>query len=226
MEFDFHSINLLTVTIRLLLAVLLGGLIGFERGKKRRPAGFRTHMLVCIGATLAMLTNMYIFENIFTGDPTRLAAQVISGIGFLGAGTIIITGRSQVKGLTTAAGLWAAGIIGLAIGVGFYEGAILGTAFILISIGVFHGLDGFLNRNSKIMDLYGEFESMKDATSFLKYIRKSDYRTYDLQVNHSGGIESNMVVLMLTLRSQKNMDHESVIEELKNNNRVKFLEEM
>lgn len=226
MELDFTTVNLLTVALRLSMAVLLGGIIGFERGKKRRPAGFRTHMLVCIGATLAMLTNIYVFENIFPGDPTRMAAQVISGIGFLGAGTIIITGRSQVKGLTTAAGLWAAGIVGLSLGVGFYSGAILGTTFIMISVGVFHGLDGILNRNSKIMEVYAEFENMKDATSFLKYIRKAGFRTDDLQVNHSGGMENNIVVLMLSIRSQKSIDHEEILEQFRTENKIKFLEEM
>ena len=118
--------------IKMLLALLCGGVLGVERGRKKRPAGFRTYMLVCLGATLAMMINDFVWLKYGTGDPTRLGAQVISGIGFLGAGTIITTGHNRVKGLTTAAGLWAAACIGLAIGVGYYEGAIIGTTMIVI----------------------------------------------------------------------------------------------
>ena len=95
----------LAVAVRIFVAVIIGGLLGLERGLKNRPAGMRTYMLVCTGACIIMLTNQYIFQTTNTGDPTRLAAQIVSGIGFLGAGTIIVTRRSQIKGLTTAAGL-------------------------------------------------------------------------------------------------------------------------
>ena len=102
-----EELNSVSIIARLCLAVLCGGIIGVERGRKGRPAGFRTHILVCLGSALAMMTNAYLIEYYGGGDPARLGAQVISGIGFLGAGTIIVTGRQQVKGLTTAAGLWA-----------------------------------------------------------------------------------------------------------------------
>ena len=125
--------------VRLTLACLLGGLIGIEREKNRHPAGFRTHILVCIGSSLIMLCNIYIFEeykyyaNI---DPARLGAQVISGIGFLGAGTILKEGVT-VKGLTTAASLWSVAGIGLAVGLGFYSGAIFATILVLVTLVVF-----------------------------------------------------------------------------------------
>ena len=128
-----------TILIRLMLSCFLGGLIGIEREKNRHPAGFRTHILVCMGATLVMLSNFFIFEQ-FKGqtniDPSRLGAQVISGIGFLGAGTILKEGIS-VKGLTTAASLWAVACVGLAVGIGFYEGAALTTSFVLITLVIF-----------------------------------------------------------------------------------------
>ena len=136
MEIDtldyLRDINMVSIILRLSLAMIFGGIIGFDRGKKKRPAGFRTHILVCIGSALAMITNQYIVQVMgMGGDPTRLGAQVISGIGFLGAGTILVTGRQQVKGLTTAAGLWASACMGLALGIGFYEGAIIGCALFL-----------------------------------------------------------------------------------------------
>ena len=101
------------MTIKLLLALFCGGLLGIEREQKKRPAGFRTYMLVCVGATLVMITNEFLGTRYAGIDPTRMGAQVISGIGFLGVGTIIVTGDNRVKGLTTAAGLWATACVGL-----------------------------------------------------------------------------------------------------------------
>lgn len=123
------------VVLRLLLAVLLSGLVGLEREAKGRAAGFRTHILVCVGSSLIMLTGIYLF-TLYRGaglDPTRLAAQVVSGIGFLGAGTIIQF-RDSIRGLTTAASVWAAAGIGIAIGAGFYVGALATTIIVLLAL--------------------------------------------------------------------------------------------
>ena len=119
------ELNLLTMIIRTLLALLCAGLIGFERNAQGSAAGLRTHILVCIGAMIAMSTGIFTATQ-FSGDASRIGAQVVSGIGFLGAGTIMVN-RGHIKGLTTAAGLWASACIGLAIGTGFYEAAIVGT---------------------------------------------------------------------------------------------------
>lgn len=127
-----RNINTLTILFRMVLAVVCGGLIGMERSMKNRPAGFRTHILIIVGATTASLLGHYIYLVMsLPTDMSRLGAQVITGLGFIGAGTIIKTGHTTVKGLTTAAGLWATGIVGLSIGAGFYEGAIAGTLAIL-----------------------------------------------------------------------------------------------
>ena len=135
---DFlRELNIWSVMLRLTVAMAFGGLIGMERGKKRRAAGFRTYMLVCLGAALTMLLSQYEYGMLTSAwsqtasqlgirtDVSRFGAQVINGIGFLGAGTIIVTGRQEVKGLTTAAGLWASACMGLAIGAGFYECVLL-----------------------------------------------------------------------------------------------------
>lgn len=117
----------LTVFLRLLLAVVLGGLVGYEREASHRPAGLRTHILVALGSALIMLVSLFMFEA-FQGytsvDPGRIAAQVVSGIGFLGAGTIMREGLT-IRGLTTAASLWVVAGIGLAVGAGYYAGAIM-----------------------------------------------------------------------------------------------------
>lgn len=125
-----------SIIIRLLEACLLGGIIGFEREHLHRPAGFRTHILVCVGSALVMITSEFIYNKFSMNvnvDPARLGAQVISGIGFLGAGTIIKEGIN-VKGLTTAASLWAVSCVGIAVGIGFYSGAFIATVIIFLTL--------------------------------------------------------------------------------------------
>jgi putative Mg2+ transporter-C (MgtC) family protein len=168
---DLQSINDTSILLRLVLAVILGGIIGYERGRSGRPAGLRTHILVCLGAALAIMTNQYIFEEYGVSDPTRMAAQVISGIGFLGAGTILVTGRHQVKGLTTAAGLWATACMGLAIGIGFYKAAIVACILIAFTTVVLHRFDNFLISKSRIMDIYMELSNSIPITSVLESIK-------------------------------------------------------
>ena len=140
-----------------MLAVLCGGIIGIERETRRRPAGYRTHTLVCLGATITMLTSQYLMTAGWTTDPARLGAQVVAGIGFIGAGTIIVTRRRQVKGLTTAAGLWVSAIIGLAIGVGYYEAAILTTVFVIIAETVLSKIEWHIATKTKKLNLYIEY---------------------------------------------------------------------
>ena len=125
--------TLLTMIIRMVLALLCAGLIGYERNTHGAAAGLRTHILVCVGAALAMSTGQFA-AILYSGvDASRIGAQVISGISFLGAGSIIVTRSSHIQGLTTAAGLWASACIGLAIGIGFYEGALVGTAAVFFT---------------------------------------------------------------------------------------------
>jgi len=146
----------LTLLARLALACVLGGIIGYEREQTHRPAGFRTHILVCVGAALAMITSEYIFGR-YSGkaniDPARLGAQVISGIGFLGAGTIIREGFN-VKGLTTAASLWAVACVGIAAGIGFYEGAVAATVLIFLTLIVLKKMEVRFARKNKYKTLY------------------------------------------------------------------------
>jgi putative Mg2+ transporter-C (MgtC) family protein len=126
-------VDSIQIFLRLFISFLLGGAIGWEREGRRQPAGLRTHILICLGATLLMITSIYIpqtFKNFQNGDPGRIAAQVVSGIGFLGAGAIFRLG-ANVKGLTTAATIWVVAAIGLTVGAGVYFGALLGTVFIL-----------------------------------------------------------------------------------------------
>ncbi|HOJ10517.1 MAG TPA: MgtC/SapB family protein, partial [Clostridiales bacterium] len=148
----------LEILARLVLALLLGGAIGYEREHENRPAGFRTHILVCIGSALVMTTSEYIFKlfsPIVNLDPARLGAQVISGIGFLGAGTIVREGFN-VKGLTTAASLWAVSCVGLAAGIGFYEGAITATVLIYITLIMLKKIESQFNVRSQYKNIFVE----------------------------------------------------------------------
>ncbi len=202
---DLMSINNTTVIIRLLLAVILGGIIGLERGRSGRPAGLRTHILVCLGATIAMMTNQFVFESFGTSDPTRMAAQVISGIGFLGAGTILVTGRHQVKGLTTAAGLWATACMGLAIGIGFYLAAICACVLIVFATVVLHKLDNYMLSKSKILDVYIEFDNTASISSVFETIKSmmASIETIEMVKPSYNGTASAAAIMTLKLKQKK-----------------------
>ena len=147
--------NLLTLFIRTLLALICAGLIGYNREAHGSTAGLRTHILVCIGAMIAMTTGVFA-AMYYKADASRIGAQVVSGIGFLGAGTIIVH-RGHISGLTTAAGLWASACIGLAIGAGFYEAAIVGT------FAVFFVESGLRNVSKSIMKKHGYYDESRHA---------------------------------------------------------------
>ncbi len=151
-----REVTWLAVLLRIATAFLLGGLLGMERGLKQRPAGLRTYMLVSMGACIIMMTNQYMVQVFGTGDVARMGAQVVSGIGFLGAGTIMVTRNNQVRGLTTAAGLWAAAGVGLATGIGFYEAAIIGALAIFITLSLLSNLDDRMHRKTDHFDVYAE----------------------------------------------------------------------
>ena len=186
-----------SVILRLALAVLFGGLIGMERERKHRPAGFRTYMLVCLGATLTMLLSQYLQEILLVSpwdrlardmgvkmDVSRLGAQVINGIGFLGAGTIIVTERQKVKGMTTAAGLWASACSGLAIGAGFYECVALALLLIVISTRVLDGLETAIMENSRNINIYVEMKSTDTVKRIVDCIKYQNIRIYDIDIEY------------------------------------------
>jgi len=182
------------VLLRLTLAVLCGGIIGIDREHKHRPAGFRTYMLVCLGAALTMVLSQYqdlmlttVWADTFQTeglrtDVSRFGAQVISGIGFLGTGTILVTGQREVKGLTTAAGLWASACMGLAIGAGFYECMLLGFGAIFLSIKLFSYIERFTSSASRYVDLYIEFVSFDRLGEFIHFVKSMDIQIYDIDI--------------------------------------------
>ena len=195
-----REFNIASVCVRLLLAVVLSGALGIERERHGKAAGLRTHILVCLGSTLAAMTGLYIAEiGGETTDVTRVAAQVISGIGFLGAGTIMVRNKSTVTGLTTAACVWSTGALGLAIGFGFYEASLLCVLFMLLTAGQFNKLERKMFHRSREVSIYAEFVDAKQLNDSLKQIRDSGYRVMQIHLtqtrtNLPDGIGAEMVV--------------------------------
>ena len=190
--------NVWTIAIRLLLALIFGGAIGMERGRQGRAAGMRTHILVCLGAALTVMIGLFALEEGYDADPLRIGAQVVSGIGFLGVGTILLKGRFQITGLTTAAGLWCAATVGLALGIGFYEGAIIVFAIAMLTVTIMHKLEYKVYRRFKRFGVYVEIDSDKNIKAALDFLRAS-FNVSDIQVTspRSGtsgnvGIEANV----------------------------------
>ncbi len=166
-----REFSLISVLVRLVLSVVCGGLIGFGRERHGRAAGLRTHILVCVGSAIATLLGHYCVSVLsLSADPTRIGAQVLSGIGFLGAGTIISRGRFQVTGLTTAAGLWATASIGLALGMGFYEGALIGTFLVGLTMSIATKLDETIIRRSHKLRIYVELKNVESVNEILEMI--------------------------------------------------------
>lgn len=211
---ELREITYLAVALRIFAAVILGGLIGLERGLKNRAAGLRTHMLVCVGACLIMVTNQFIYQTTGTGDPVRMGAQVISGIGFLGAGTIMVTRRHQVKGLTTAAGLWTAAGVGLTLGIGFYEAAAMGSLAVFIVMTLMQKMDNRVHRKTKDFDLFVELTPALSFGNFLKEMRKLEIEVAEVQKEPSTDAESGNRAYLLAMHTKDRRLHMDVLEEI------------
>ena len=166
-----HDFNYATIAIRIILATIAGGIIGSERGKHGSAAGLRTHILVCIGSAVTALTGYYASVVLgFGGDILRLAAQVVSGIGFLGAGMIIVKSSNVVTGLTTAAGMWATAAIGIAVGYGFYSGAIIATVACVFTTAF---LTRFERKRRNAIHIYMETDANSDIGDIADEIREN-----------------------------------------------------
>lgn len=227
-----RELNMLSVLFRIFLSVMIGGILGLERERKNRPAGLRTYILVCLGSSLVMMTNQYVYHYYSTGDPVRMGAQVISGIGFLGAGTIMLTGRNQIKGITTAACLWTAACSGLAIGIGFYEGAIV-SAFVIafIMTGV-RKLDLWTRNHSQYLDVFLEFNGGKNAFSeFLHFARSHQFDVTNIQVSqnefyHKERGKQKTISYTVSITSKIKRTHGEMIDILSKANGIRYIEEL
>ncbi len=219
-----------SVLLRLSLSILLGGSIGLERARKNRPAGFRTYMLVCMGASLAMILGQYIALLAASwgsqSDMTRIGAQVINGVGFLGAGTILLTQKRQVKGLTTAAALWASACMGLALGAGFYECVLLSFGMILIVVLLLPKIESFLIEKSRNMDIYVEVFEMEGIHQMIERLKQQNIHIYDVDINHSSQVQDGHPNAVFSIRLGRKHTHTGIIKMLSGLDAIHSIQEL
>ena len=224
---SLRDVNMVSITVRMVLAVLCGGIIGIEREYKRRPAGFRTHILICLGAAMTTLTSQFLYLQMhYYTDMARLGAQVVAGVGFIGAGTIIVTQRQRVKGLTTAAGLWASAIIGLAIGGGFYEGALFATFLIILAEMLFSKLEYRMLENAPEINLYMEYTDRSCLEQVLKLYREKNVKVLNMEITRATGSEHHNACAIFSLRLNKRCKVELLLDAIHRVEGVAAVEEL
>lgn len=208
-------ITVYDVIIRLTVAVVLGAVLGVEREYKRRPAGLRTHMLVCLGAAMTTLTSQYLLLNMhYYTDIARLGAQVIAGIGFVGTGTIIVFRGEKIKGLTTAAGLWVSAIMGLATGAGFYLAAMVTAVFVILIESVFSVIERKLLTHSSEISLFVEYSDKESLARMFELCRQREIRVQHVEFTNKNDNEKQSNFAILFLRLNKKITSEEVVEML------------
>ncbi|MBQ8064009.1 MAG: MgtC/SapB family protein [Clostridia bacterium] len=222
-----REVTMGAVALRLALTFLCGALIGLEREFKRRPAGFRTHILICVGAAMTTMTGQYLFlsEGYYT-DMARLGAQVIAGIGFIGAGTIIVTRRNQIKGLTTAAGLWTSAIVGLAIGAGFYEGGLIAALLVLLSELVFSKLEYRFMARQPELNVYMEFRSRSVLENLFEELKKDNIKVRNMEISRTRENDVVNSSAIFTLRFPTLLEPKTVLEKVRNMDGIYLIEEL
>ena len=209
-----HEVNLVSMLVRFAIALLGGGIIGMSRGKRQHAAGLRTHLLVCIGAASVMMTSLYQAQNLgVPGDAFRMPAQVVSGVGFLGAGSILVTGKRHVTGLTTAAGL------------GFYEGALMMCVLIYVVLVSLNKLDSTHVKASRVMNVYVELKSGVPLSALLRAVKSMGIQVNDIQDIGSRSAETHGYILELEIMRPE-LGHVEAAEQVAKIEQVEFCEEM
>ncbi|NBJ92259.1 MgtC/SapB family protein [Parablautia muri] len=208
-----RELTLPAILLRIFLSMIFSGILGYEREKKHRPAGFRTYIIVCLGSTLAMMTGLYISALTGSSDPARIPAQAISGIGFLGAGTILVTRQNRVRGLTTAAGLWAVACLGLSLGAGFYTGALIFFTAIWASIWILRSVDNRLIDRSKTVHLFVEFSKTEYLSKFLSLARERNCIVNNLEISRAeNDNKDTSISVTMTMHFHEAVNYAQIIE--------------
>ena len=233
-----RELNMCSMMLRVVLAMLVGGIVGFEREKKGRPAGFRTYMLVAVGATLTVILSQYLDYMLnnrwelaadaigIKTDLSRFGAQVINGVGFLGAGTVIVTGKQEVKGLTTAAGLWASACMGIAIGAGFYECMIMGTLLIVCCMKLLPFIETVVTRRARNMSIYVGMDSMENLGSVVSYLKSSNIKLFDVDIDKSDNEHLKQINALFSIRLPKQLQHTEVLAKIATMDGILAIEEV
>ena len=203
---SLRAVTMASITLRMLLSVLCGGLIGIEREYKRRPAGFRTHILICLGAAMVSLTSQFLFLNMhYYLDVSRMSASVTAGIGFIGAGSIIVTRQQRVKGLTTAAGLWASA---------FYEGALLATVLVLLAEAFLSKLEYWMMDHAPEINLYMEYETRTAMDAVLQLLRAHRVTIQDMEITRPSGSEDHRACAIFSLRFNRGVSVDELLTQI------------
>ena len=234
----FRELNIWSMMLRVVLALLVGGVIGLERERKGRAAGFRTYMLVALGAAVTVILSQYLDIMLKTfladayavvgqrTDVVRLGTQVVGGVGFLAAGTIIVTGKQEVTGLTTAAGLWASACMGLAVGAGFIECVLVSFLLIVLSIRVLPFIETLILNRSRNMLLYVETENILQLSAIVNYIKREEIRIFSLEINRDRPENLDSISAVLDLRLPIHLYHAELVAALSTLGGVISIEEV
>lgn len=221
-----REINMTSIIVRFIMAAVCSGIIGLSRGKKHHAAGFRTHLLVCVGAASVMMINQFTYDFLgYGGDIGRMGAQVISGIGFLGAGTILVTAKKHIRGLTSAAGLWASACMGLAIGIGFYEAAVVMCVLLFAILSCLDKLDEKYIKTSSDLTIYIEYDSTVPLSRIIRCIRKLGWRINDIEQLNTDISDITSLILILETQNRNEINQEA-LDYINDISGVMFVEEI
>lgn len=213
--------EMMEIAIRLICAAVMGAIIGMERANRHQAAGLRTFSLVCLGSALAQIVDLQMIETYGTGDPVRLAQGVINGIGFLGVGTIIVTRKNHIRGLTTAATLWTTAVLGICVGSGYVWGSIMAFALIFVIVRCLAYASRHLERFNREIDMVIEVDNQEAARAVLDNIRKRGYRIIELEKNQY----PSYVTMHVELEIGAKVDHARIIDELSRIENVNYVQE-
>lgn len=194
-----NNVPLLPIIVKLLLAVVCGGVLGMDRTRKRRAAGMRTYGMVCLGSAVVMMTGLMLSQHGSQWDPARMGAQVVSGIGFIGAGAIIVTGYHEIKGLTTAAGLWVSAGLGLAIGAGYYTVAVIACAALFCVMHFGKRLQDRMMKNIQRVRFYIMLDSAEAMTDLLIMAKSRCIIVSDIEQMAIGNSKNSGVIFSIKL---------------------------
>nr|WP_242850988.1 MgtC/SapB family protein [Clostridium sp. L74] len=221
------------VIFRIFLSIVIGGAIGVERERKNRPAGFRTHILVCIGSCMAVMIQLYIieymkemiringeFKYLLSADISRMASQVITGVGFLGAGTII-RDKGSVKGLTTAASIWVVACIGISVGLGFYFLSLVGFLGLILSLIVFENIESSMIDKTKEYNISIEYLPKNNVIEYvIGELLKNQITIKSIKIFDKGINENQIIKIKLTVSTNNRLSFLSVIQNLQSNKNI------
>ncbi len=221
----FSELNFISITTRLLMAVVMGFIVGADRGIKGKVAGIKTHILVCMGSSLTMIVSQYMADyTAYDVDITRLSAQVISGIGFLGAGTIIVTGHNKIVGLSTAAGLWVTACIGLVIGIGYYEAVIISGIIVLFVFLFIPKVEDRIYKHRNKFTIHAEFENDKGLKEFLDVIHFHNCSIKDINIEKSKLSPKKGLSVIIDLEMQSPQKIDEILAKASEISTITFLE--